>query len=49
MRKSRFIEEQIVGNLQEYAAGAKLSELCRKHGHCDVAEQHKRVVSHRMV
>ena len=31
MRKSRFAEEQIVGILQEYAAGAKVSKLCRKH------------------
>lgn len=35
MRKSRFIEEQIVGILQEYADGAKVSELCRKHGMSD--------------
>ncbi|MCL1630338.1 transposase [Roseibaca sp. V10] len=35
MRKSGFTEEQIVGILQEYAAGAKVSELCRKHGMSD--------------
>ncbi|PQO22968.1 hypothetical protein C2I36_10455 [Rhodobacteraceae bacterium WD3A24] len=35
MRKSRFTEEQIVGIFQEYAAGAKVSELCRKHGMSD--------------
>ena len=32
MRKSRFNERQIVGVLQEYDAGANVTELCRKHG-----------------
>ncbi len=35
MRKSRFSEEQIVGIIQEYASGAKVSELCRRHGMSD--------------
>ncbi len=35
MRSSRFSEEQIVGIIQEYAAGAKVSELCRRHGMSD--------------
>ena len=35
MRKSRYTEEQIVGIIQEYAAGAKASELCRRHGMSD--------------
>jgi len=35
MRKSRYSEEQIVAIIQEYAAGAKVSELCRKHGTSD--------------
>ncbi len=35
MRNSRFREEQIVGIIQEYAAGAKVSELCRRHGMSD--------------
>ena len=35
MRNSRFTEEQIVGIIQEYAAGAKVSDLCRRHGMSD--------------
>ena len=32
MRRSRFSDEQIIGVLREHDAGAKVSELCRKHG-----------------
>ena len=32
MRRNRFTEEQIIGILQEQAAGAKISELVRHHG-----------------
>ncbi len=32
MKRSKFTEEQIVGILQEQAAGAKTAELCRRHG-----------------
>jgi putative transposase len=31
MRKSRFTEEQIIGIVREYEAGAKLTELFRRH------------------
>lgn len=32
MRKSRFTEAQIVGILQEAAAGATVGEVCRRQG-----------------
>lgn len=32
MKRSRFSEEQIIGVLREHDAGAKASELARKHG-----------------
>ena len=35
MKKSRYKEEQIVGILQEVAAGAKVAETCRKYGISD--------------
>lgn len=35
MWKSRFTTEQIVGILREHEAGAKISELCRRHGITD--------------
>jgi putative transposase len=31
MRTSRFTDEQIIGIVKEYEAGAKLAELCRRH------------------
>src|SRR5215208_5303271 len=32
MRTSRFTDEQIIGIVREYEVGAKLTELCRRHG-----------------
>lgn len=32
MKRSRFMEEQIIGILKEHEAGAKTADLCRKHG-----------------
>ena len=32
MKRTRFKDEQIVGILAEYEAGARCADLCRKHG-----------------
>lgn len=32
MKKSQFSEEQIIGVLREWSAGAKVAELIRRHG-----------------
>ena len=35
MKRSRFSEEQIIGNLKEHQAGLSAAEICRKHGISD--------------
>ena len=35
MKRVRFSEEQIIGILKEAEAGAKVTELCRRHGISD--------------
>jgi putative transposase len=35
MKRSRFSEEQIIAILREQEAGAKTTEVCRKHGISD--------------
>lgn len=32
MKKSRFSESQIIGIIEEHEAGAKVEDLCRRHG-----------------
>jgi putative transposase len=38
MKRKKFSEEQIIGALKEAEAGAKVRELCRKHGISDATE-----------
>ncbi len=33
--KKRFTDEQIIGMIKEYEAGAKAQDVCRKHGISD--------------
>jgi putative transposase len=43
MRTSRFTDEQIIEIVREYEAGAKLAELCRKHGCPDSLRRSERL------
>lgn len=42
MRKSRFTEEQKVAIVQQAGAGAKIGDLCRKHGITETTFYHWR-------
>ena len=33
MKHKRFSEEQVIGVLKEHEAGAKVDDICRRHGH----------------
>jgi putative transposase len=35
MKRSRFLEEQIIGILNEHEARVSVADLCRKHGVSD--------------
>jgi putative transposase len=37
MKRNRFTEEQIIGNLKEHEAGVPVADLCRKHGVSDAS------------
>ena len=32
MRRNRFSEQQMIGIIKEHEAGAKVADLCRRHG-----------------
>lgn len=40
MRKSRFIDEQIIGFLKQAEGGRAVAELCRRHGFSDWRKDH---------
>jgi putative transposase len=41
-RRSKFSEEQIIGILNEHAAGLTAAEICRKYGVSDAASDKER-------